>query len=124
MCILSTLPVDLGTHKKQGDNALGGVRLSVSPLTAYPFDLLGAWLCRVEQRAIRAITSLRCVSVCLQSVGELYADNCMDPVDWLLILYGLIPYRRARTDAQTDGRTLPSTLSPSFTANNQWCMRN
>ncbi len=44
--------------ESEGDNVLGSVRLSVQPLTA-------ALLCRVQQKAIRVITSPRCLSVCL-----------------------------------------------------------
>ncbi len=45
-----------------GDNGIGSVRLSVHLRT---LSCLGAWLCRVQQRAIRVITSPRCLSVCL-----------------------------------------------------------
>ncbi len=31
----------------------------------YDLDILGARLCRVQERAIGTITSLRCLSVCL-----------------------------------------------------------
>ncbi len=42
---------------------VASIRPYVRPLTAKPFDLLGARLCRVQQRALRVITSLRCLSV-------------------------------------------------------------
>ena len=67
--------IDRVALAKQGDNGIGSVHPSVCPsvrlralscLNRLTYDLdLGARLCRVQQRAIRVITSPRCLSVCL-----------------------------------------------------------
>ncbi len=40
-------------------------------------SILGAWLCRVQLRAVRGITSLGCLCVCNQGA---YTDNSADSV--------------------------------------------
>ncbi len=55
------------------------VRLSVSALTAEPFDLLGARLCRVRQRAKKSHYQAK-VFVCV-------SNSRMDAVDRLFVKY-------------------------------------
>ncbi len=60
--------IDCEALAKQGGNALGSVRLSVHLCACQRFDgwtILGARLCRRQQRAIRVSTRLRCLSMCL-----------------------------------------------------------
>ena len=42
--------------------------------------LLGARLCRVQQRAMRVVASLRCFCLCICN-QEAYTDNSADAVD-------------------------------------------
>ena len=50
-------------------------------------SILGARLCRVQQRAIRVITRIRFKCLCVHNLWA-YADNCADAVDRLLIVGG------------------------------------
>ncbi len=53
-------------------------------------SILGARLCRVQQRAIIVITSLRCLCLCNQCT---YTDNSMDAVNLHLICVSVISGR-------------------------------
>ena len=85
-CLLEIISVCSYQTQSEGDNVLGivrpSVRLSVCPSTLSRLNrlfvraLLGARLCRVQQRATASLC------VCNQWA---YADNCTDAVDRLLI---------------------------------------
>ncbi len=76
--MLTTFP-----GRSEGGNVLGSVRPSIC--LSIPLMILGARICRVQWRAIRTITRVLGVCLCVYNQWE-YADNCTDAVDRLLIL--------------------------------------
>ncbi len=77
--------IDRVALAKQGNNALGSVHLSVRPYVCLCWCTLGARLCRVQQIAIRVITSLMYLCLCVCNQGA-YTGNSAGAVDRLLIL--------------------------------------
>ncbi len=94
-----TIFIDRVALAKQGDNALGSVRPSVClsvclcALSCLNHLILGARLCRVQQRTMTTRQSRALISTAECQVKR---------------------FSRESAHWRTDGRTLPSTLSPSL----------
>ncbi len=68
-----------GQGQKVGVKVKGqGQRSGKDQISGAQWSIIGARLCRLQQRAIRVITSLRCLCVCNQWA---YADNRANAVD-------------------------------------------
>ncbi len=80
MCFTSLLPCFKDKVKGRGQGQRSGSRVkakSQGQISGTQQSILGARLCRLQQRAIEVMSSLRCLSVCQWA----YADNCSDAVD-------------------------------------------
>ncbi len=63
-----TVTLLLGQGQRSGSRLFVKVK-GQGKISGAQRSILGAQLCRVQQRAIRVITGLRCLSVCLLSGG-------------------------------------------------------